>query len=67
MVYTWESLAPAALEILAHLGWSGALAVYSRCAVHFDESLVTFLDRALLPADWRAYPTPTELQFIGNS
>lgn len=66
MVYTSESLALAALEILAHLGRSGALASYSRCAVHFDEALVTSLDRSLLPAGWRAYPAPAELQLIGN-
>lgn len=67
MVYTSESLALAALEILAHLGRSGALAAYSRCAVRFDERLVTSLDRSLLPADWRTYPAPAELQLIGNS
>jgi RES domain-containing protein len=67
MVYTSESLALAALEILAHLGRSRALASYSRCAVHFDAALVTSLDRSLLPADWRAYPAPAELQSLGNS
>ncbi len=66
MVYTSESLALAALEILAHLGRRSVLASYSRCAVHFDGALVTSLDRSLLPADWRAYPAPVELQFIGN-
>jgi RES domain-containing protein len=67
MVYTSESLALAALEILAHLGRRSTLASYSRCAVHFDEALVSSLDRSLLPASWRAYPAPAELQFIGNS
>lgn len=67
MVYTSESLALAALEILAHLGRSSALASYSRCAVHFDSALVTSLDRTLLPADWRVYPAPAELQSLGNS
>jgi len=40
MIYTSESLALAALEILAHLGQSSTLASYSRCAVHFDDALV---------------------------
>lgn len=66
MVYTSQSLALAALEILAHLGQAGALASYSRCAIHFDEGLFTSLDRSLLPANWRAYPAPPELQTIGN-
>jgi RES domain-containing protein len=67
MVYTSESLALAALEILAHLGRRSTLASYSRCAVHFGEALITSLDRSLLPASWRAYPAPAELQVIGNS
>jgi RES domain-containing protein len=66
MVYTSESLALAALEILAHLGQSSTLASYSRCAVHFDEAVITSLDRSLLPANWRVYPAPSELQLIGN-
>lgn len=67
MVYTSENLALAALEILTHLGKSGLLASYSRCAVHFDESLITPLDRSLLPADWRTYPAPPELQLLGDT
>jgi RES domain-containing protein len=66
MIYTSESLALAALEILAHLGQSSTLASYSRCAVHFDDALFTSLDRSLLPANWRIYPAPSKLQLIGN-
>ncbi|MBC7909095.1 MAG: RES domain-containing protein [Pyrinomonadaceae bacterium] len=67
MVYTSESLALAALEILAHMGKSSMLAFYSRCAAHFDDSLVTSLDRSRLPANWRTYPSPSELQFLGGA
>lgn len=67
MVYTSENLALAALEILTHLGKSSLLTSYSRCAVHFDESLITSLDRSLLPANWRAYPAPPELQLLGDT
>ena len=67
MVYTAESLALAALEILAHTGKSSLLASYSRCAVHFDDSLITSLDRSLLPANWRAYPAPPESQLLGDT
>jgi RES domain-containing protein len=67
MVYTSESLALAALEMLTHLGKSDLLASYSRCAVHFDDSLITSLDRSLLPANWRIYPAPPELQILGDT
>ena len=67
MVYTAESLALAALEILAHIGKSNLLASYSRCAVHFDDFLVTSLDRSLLPANWRTYPAPPDLQLLGET
>ena len=67
MVYTSESIALAALEILTQTGKSSLLASYSRCAVHFDDSLVTSLDRSLLPTNWRTYPAPPELQLIGDT
>jgi RES domain-containing protein len=67
MVYTSESLALAALEMLTHLGKSDLLASYSRCAVHFDDSLITSLDRSRLPANWRNYPAPPELQVLGDT
>ncbi len=67
MVYTSENLALAALEILTHLGKSSLLASYSRCAAHFDESLIIPLDRSLLPANWRAYPSSPELQLLGDT
>ncbi|MGB7923524.1 MAG: RES family NAD+ phosphorylase [Pyrinomonadaceae bacterium] len=67
MVYTSESLALAALEVLTQLGKSSLLASYSRCAVHFGDSLITSLDRSLLPANWRTYPAPPELQLLGDT
>jgi RES domain-containing protein len=67
MVYTSESLALAALEMLTHLGKSDLLASYSHCAAHFDDSLITSLDRSLLPANWRSYPAPPELQVLGDA
>lgn len=67
MVYTSESLALAALEMLAHLGKSELLVSYSRCAVRFDKSLITSLDRSLLPINWRTYPAPPELQMLGDA
>ena len=67
MVYTSESMALAALEMLTHLGKSDLLAAYSRCAVHFDDSVITSLDRTLLPTNWRTYPAPPELQILGDT
>jgi RES domain-containing protein len=67
MVYTSESLALAALEMLTHLGKSDLLASYSRCAVHFEDALITSLNRSLLPDNWRTYPAPPELQLIGDA
>lgn len=55
------------LKFLTHLGKSSLLASYSRCAVHFDESLITPLNRSLLPANWRLYPAPSELQLLGDT
>lgn len=66
LVYTSESLALAALEMLTHLGKSSVLASYSRCAVHFDSTLVISLNRSRLPVNWRTYPAPSELQLLGD-
>lgn len=67
MIYTSESLALAALEMLTQFGKSDLLASYSRCAVHFDDSLITSLDRSFLPDNWRVYPAPPELQLLGDT
>ena len=67
IVYTSETIALAVLEVLVHLKESSILSSYSRCAVHFNESLVTKLDHRKLPANWREYPAPAELQLIGDS
>jgi len=32
----------------------------------FDQALVSRVDRSRLPANWRSYPAPPELQSIGN-
>jgi len=65
-VYTAGSAALAALEMLVHLGRSAALPAYVLIACSFDESLVARLDRSRLPAHWRSYPAPPELQQLGG-
>lgn len=66
VVYTSQSVSLAVLELLVHLQASRPLASYSVRSVQFAEGLVTSLDRASLPRDWRAFPTPTTLQRIGD-
>jgi RES domain-containing protein len=66
VVYTAQSAALAALELLVHLGQGAALQSYVLIACSFLEARVLHLDRARLPANWRSYPAPTELQSIGD-
>jgi RES domain-containing protein len=65
-VYTAESAALAALELLVHLGRGSILSAYVLIACTFDEALVLPLDRKRLPNNWRSYPAPPELQLIGD-
>jgi RES domain-containing protein len=66
LVYTSESLALAALEMLVHLDQSRVLSSYVVFPVRFDASLVTSVDEADLPTRWRDYPARPELQAIGD-
>jgi RES domain-containing protein len=66
LVYTAESAALAALEMLVHLGRSAILQAYVLIACTFDQALVTHVDRSRLPVNWRSYPAPPELQLIGT-
>jgi RES domain-containing protein len=67
MVYTAGSAALAALEMLVHLGRSATLPAYVLIACSFEETLVSRLDRSRLPARWRSYPAPPELQLLGDA
>jgi len=66
MVYTSQSAALAALELLVHLGRSGILAEYVIFSCDFDDTAVETLKPSALPADWRMYPAPLALQQIGD-
>jgi RES domain-containing protein len=66
MVYTAQSAALATLEMLVHLR-AGATPAYVLIPCQFDGRLVERLDRRRLPADWRSYPAPPELQSIGDA
>jgi RES domain-containing protein len=66
IVYTSESAALAALEMLVHLGRPSILHAYALIPCAFDEAVVSRLDRRRLPRNWRSYPARPDLQLIGN-
>ncbi len=66
MVYTSQSAALAALELLVHLGRSRSLADYVIFSCEFDDRVVESVDPRKLPADWRTYPAPPSLQQVGD-
>jgi RES domain-containing protein len=65
-VYCAESRALAALEMLIHLDSPALLRRYLLFEIKFDESLMTTLPVASLPADWRSEPLPPSTQALGD-
>src|SRR5918997_3321701 len=61
-----DSVALAALEVLAHLESTAVLQAYSLATIRFPESAVETLDAASLPSDWRRFPSPAENQALGD-
>jgi RES domain-containing protein len=66
VAYASDSIALAALEVLAHLQSTAILQAYSLATIRFPESLTEVLDPASLPRNWRRYPSPPENQAIGD-
>src|SRR2546428_8497824 len=66
MVYTSQSAALAALEMLVHLGRGSILSAYVLIPFTFDDTRVSRLDRGRLRTNWRSYPAPPELPLIGD-
>ncbi len=66
VVYTSGSQALAALELLVHLNPPVTFSL-EVVPVEFDAALVTRLDRAKLPADWRAEPAPASARALGDA
>jgi RES domain-containing protein len=66
VVYTSQSAALAALELLVHLGRGPSLLAYVLIPCMFDKAYVSLLDRRRLPRNWRSYPAPPELQLLGD-
>lgn len=68
LIYTADSLALAALEIMVHLPESELLkARYRRIAVQFDSRLIQSFNLIDLPEDWDLLPPPESTQDIGTS
>jgi RES domain-containing protein len=67
MVYTSESIALAALEILVNLPNATLLFnFYTRIPVEFDENQVITIDKSSLTAGWNASPPTDASQNIGR-
>lgn len=66
MVYTAQSRALAALELLVHLEAPLLLAGFLFFEVRFDERHVTALPVEQLPAVWRSDPVPVATQQLGD-
>ncbi len=66
VAYGSQSVALATLEVLAGLGKISLLPSYSLVSAQFDESELEVLPLASLPANWRTYPAPPELQALGD-
>lgn len=67
MVYTAESQALAALEMVIHLESSDLLDHYVLFKIGIDESLVTIIAPSELPRNWRVDPPPMKVREIGDS
>ncbi len=66
VIYTAQSQALAALEILVHVDSENLLLSYSAIPVTIEENLICRLDASRLPRNWRAYPTPRSTQLLGD-
>ena len=67
IIYTAESAALAALELLVHLGRTRSLPEYVIFSCTFPESIVEVLRFEDLPSDWRSHPAPVALRQLGNA
>jgi RES domain-containing protein len=66
VAYASDSVALAALEVLAHLQSTAVLQAYSLAPIRFPESAVETVDAGLLPRHWRRFPSPPENQSLGD-
>lgn len=67
MVYTSDSPALAALELLTQLNDATRLPRFVLVEAEVPAAAVETLDVATLPPRWRSYPAPPELQVLGDA
>lgn len=67
LVYCATTLSLATLEVLVHTDPDDIPSDLVAIRVRVPTSDVTKLDPARLPADWRAFPGPTELRDLGSA
>lgn len=67
MVYAAGSQSLAILEMVVHLDSPDLLKRYVLFGIEVDESLVTNLDRSVLPKNWKKDPAPLKAQAIGDA
>jgi RES domain-containing protein len=67
MIYTAQSQALAALEMLAHLGSAELLGKFVFIEVEIPESLITSIELSLLPRNWRTDQAPARLRMLGDA
>ena len=66
IVYTAESQALAALELLVNIGSTGVLTSYTSIPVTIPDALINVIEEAQLPKNWRTAPAPVALRRIGD-
>jgi RES domain-containing protein len=66
MIYSSQSLALAALEMLVHLQSPQVLRKYLACSVTFDSEFIDRIPLRDLPRNWRRNPAPAALRQIGD-
>jgi RES domain-containing protein len=66
-VFASGSISLAAFEVLVHLDSAELLEKFVKCPVTFDEVLMTKVDIAALPNDWRDDPPPPALREVGDT
>ncbi|MDQ3223821.1 MAG: RES domain-containing protein, partial [Gemmatimonadota bacterium] len=62
VAYASDSIALAALEVLAHLQSTSVLQAYSLASLRFPAESVEVLETTALPSRWRRFPSPPENQ-----
>ena len=67
LVYTSSSISLATLELIVNTPRAQLLTEFVIVSCTFPEVLVDEVDETQLPANWRDYPPPSELQQLGNA